>query len=50
MTIPAMDRFKEKFSVLPIEVMVVIAINISWPPLAMRLLGGGYLFASRSAH
>jgi hypothetical protein len=28
MTIPAMDRFKEKFSVLPIEVMVVIAINI----------------------
>jgi hypothetical protein len=23
-----MDRFKEKFSVLPIEVMVVLAINI----------------------
>jgi hypothetical protein len=26
--ISAMDRFKEKFSVLPIEVMVVLAINI----------------------
>ena len=23
-----MDRFKEKFSVLPIEVMVVLAINV----------------------
>jgi hypothetical protein len=23
-----MDRFKEKFSVLPIDVMVVLAINI----------------------
>jgi hypothetical protein len=27
-TIPSMDRFKEKFSVLPIEVIAVIAINI----------------------
>ena len=26
--ISAMDRFKEKFSVLPIEVMVVLAINV----------------------
>jgi hypothetical protein len=25
-TIPAMDRFKEKFSVLPIEVIAVIAV------------------------
>jgi hypothetical protein len=24
----AIDRFKEKFSVLPIEVMVVLAINV----------------------
>jgi hypothetical protein len=23
-----MDRFKEKFSVVPIEVMVVVAINV----------------------
>ena len=41
-----MDRFKEKFSVLPIEVMVVLAINVVVVAFGYYAITGGCSFAS----